>query len=342
MFGLFKKKQPTMMDALIRTIYGPSPPSKSADLERSIIIAHEDLLFERVPLSEVKQKAGELFKGPIPYSTHDLAVSIALGFFKGPEYMPALQECQIAARLRVVNWAKDGKVVKPLALSFEEVLYRVYKPQPPEAPKRPQPSEAPERSTTNQEAERKVQGAPTVKDLLTARAPPWNRVAPVVIKTILAAITDKGLLEAFVMHSMNAGLVARYEALDGDSDPTVIRAQISQILCETGNRAIPTLAKALAAKQTEAATKALMLAGDTFEAAIALAKNQIAGYAGLATIYGLVGKRAEAHKYARLGLSELEKMRQDPASRALRHSTIFPADIFDQMERQLRTCLASE
>jgi hypothetical protein len=28
MFGLFKKKPPTTMDALIRTIYGPIPPSK--------------------------------------------------------------------------------------------------------------------------------------------------------------------------------------------------------------------------------------------------------------------------------------------------------------------------
>jgi hypothetical protein len=118
MFGIFKKKPPTMMDAFIRTIYGPNPPRKSADLERSITIAHEDLLFERVALSNVKEKAGELFRGPIPYSTHDLAVSTALGFFKSPHYVPALQECQLHARLRVVNWAKDGKVVKPLALSF--------------------------------------------------------------------------------------------------------------------------------------------------------------------------------------------------------------------------------
>jgi hypothetical protein len=56
-----------------------------------------------------------------------------------------------------------------------------------------------------------------------------------------------------------------------------------------------------------------MLAGDTFEATIALAKNQIAAYAGLATIYRLVGKEAEAHMYATLGLSNLEKMRKDPA-----------------------------
>lgn len=342
MFGLFKKRPPTVMDGLIRALYGANPPPKSAELERSIIIAHEALLFGRVPLSEVRQRATDLFKGPIPYSTHDLAVSTALGFFKAPEFVKVLSECQIPARLRVVDWAKDGTVVSPLAQSFEAVLYRVYKPTL---------SDAPERSTmTNEEAERaprsKIQDArshPTVKDLLIARAAPWDRVAPVVIKTILAAITDKGLLEAFVMHSMNVGLVARYEALGGDTDPTVIRAQISQILCETGNRAVPTLAKELAAKKMEAATKTLTLAGDAFEAAIALAKNQIAAYIGLATIYGLVGKATEAHKYARLGLAEVEKMRRGPLGQALRdRSAIFPADMLDQTERQLRSYLAND
>lgn len=179
-----------------------------------------------------------------------------------------------------------------------------------------------------------------MKDLLIARAPPWNQVTPIVITAILEAITDKGLLEAFVMHSMNAGLVARYEALGRENDTsTVIRAQISQILCETGNRAIPSLTKALAANQTDAATKAMMLAGDTFEAAIALTKNQIAAYAGLAAIYRMVGKTAEAQKYAKLGLSELEETRRTPAASAMRDSSIFPPDIFEQAERQLRSYL---
>jgi hypothetical protein len=191
----------------------------------------------------------------------------------------------------------------------------------------------------NQKAERKMQEVPTVKDLLIDRAPPWNRVAPAIIEIILAAITDKGLLEAFVLHSMNADLVAKYEVLGRDSDPTVIRAQISQILCEAGNRAIPLLAKALQANQEDAAHKALQLAGDTFESAIALANNQIAAYVGLATMYGLVGKKTESQSYAERGLSELEKMRRGPASLAMRDSTIFPADILDQMERQLRTFL---
>ena len=148
-----------------------------------------------------------------------------------------------------------------------------------------------ERSVPNQKGEHSAQSTPRVTDLLVARAPPWNRVVPIVIDTILETLTDKGLMEAFVMHSMDNGLVARYEALGReDADSTVIRAQISHILCQTGNRAIPSLAKALAAQQRDAATKALILAGDTFEAAIAFAKNQVAAYAGLAAMYGLIGK----------------------------------------------------
>jgi hypothetical protein len=331
-----------MMDALIRAMYGANPPPKSAELERSIIIADEALLFGRVPLSEVRQRATELFKGPFPNSTHDLAVSTALAFFKAPEFMKALSEYQILARLRVLEWAKDGKVVGPLAESFEHVLYRIYKPVLPEAPERT--------TMTNEEAERaprsKVQDVrshSTVKDLLIARTPPWNRVAPLIIDTILEAISDKGLLEAFVMHSMNAGLVPRYEALDGNTDPTVLRAQISHFLCETGDRAIPLLANALAANQMEAAKKALMLARDTFEAAMVMAKNQIAAYRGLATIYGMVGKAAEADKYARLGLVEVETLRRGPLGRALREgSAIFPADTLDKAERQLRSYLAND
>lgn len=182
---------------------------------------------------------------------------------------------------------------------------------------------------------------PTVNDLLSARTPPWDRVTPIVIDTILESISDKGLLEAFVLQSMNAGLVVKYEALGRDTSSAVIRAQISQILCETGNRAITSLAKALDAKQMDTATTALALAGDTFEAAIALAQNQIVAYAGLAAMYGLVGKKAESQKYANLGLLELDKMRADPAAQALRYSTVFPTDILHQAEQQLRAYLKS-
>jgi len=71
MFGIFKKKQPTAMDVVIRAIYGDHPPKKSADLERAVTIAHEDILCELVTLTEVRNVANGLFASPIPYSTHD-------------------------------------------------------------------------------------------------------------------------------------------------------------------------------------------------------------------------------------------------------------------------------
>lgn len=167
-----------------------------------------------------------------------------------------------------------------------------------------------------------------------ARTQPWNRVASTVVDAILDGITDKTLLEAFVVASMENGLVARYEPLgrEGSDDPTVIRAQVSQILCQTGSRAIGSFEKALKAGQRDAAAKAGCLAQDTFEAAIALAKNQIAAYTGLAAMYRMVGKRAECHDYAKRGLVELAEL-------AFHKSAVLPADVLDQIERLLRSYL---
>jgi hypothetical protein len=128
MFGIFKKKQPTAIDGVIRAIYGDNPPAKSAELERAITIAHEDLLAEQVPILEVRRIASALSAGPIPYSTYDLSVATALSFFKNPELFDRLKEIQIGARVRVLNWMKGGKVAPGVLKIFEDTLYRVYKP----------------------------------------------------------------------------------------------------------------------------------------------------------------------------------------------------------------------
>ena len=144
------------------------------------------------------------------------------------------------------------------------------------------------------------------------------------------------------MHSVEEGLVARYAIIcEGDFYPPVIRAGISQILCETGNRALPVLAKAIAKGQQDKGVKALMLCGDCFEAAIAFERNQIGAYIGLAHAYATIGKRDKSHEYAARGVSLLAEVRDDQGSKAIARgaSRIIPPDIFDQMERQLRTYL---
>jgi hypothetical protein len=189
-----------------------------------------------------------------------------------------------------------------------------------------------------------------------AHTPPWDRVPPAVINAVLDGITDKLLLEVFVFVSMENGLVARYERLDDAFGPETNRAQVSQILTMTGNRAIASLIEIAGIKPTEAtktkwmdqARPAYHLARNTFEPAIALAKNQVVAYCGLATAYAIVGRQADARDWAQRGLVELvemrKKLREIDASPKKREwdKSAHPAaflDGLDQLERQLRALL---
>ena len=123
-FGIFKKA--TAKDGVIRAMYGEHPPAKSADLEPAIALAYADLLCEAVPASAIRRTAVELAAGPVPYSTHELAVATALAFLKDPELVGRLREIQIAARLCALNWMKAGKVAPGVRRMFEDTLYRIY------------------------------------------------------------------------------------------------------------------------------------------------------------------------------------------------------------------------
>jgi hypothetical protein len=148
MFGFFKKQKPAnALDAFIFAVYGNPPPPKRADLEQAISLASE-LLMGAVAEQELRSHAIALNDGPIPYSTHDLALSVALNFFKQPEYIPHLFDAQLLARMTAPQWFQGGLVVRPLAESFEEVLYtryKLYKPGPPPRLKpTPKPIPAPD------------------------------------------------------------------------------------------------------------------------------------------------------------------------------------------------------
>jgi hypothetical protein len=125
MFG-FGKKPETVMDRFIKSIYGDPPPTKSSNLSEAIDLAGE-LLMGEVPLKEISIIGAQLDSGPMPYSTHDLALSIALNFFKDPQYMPKLKTAQMMARMRMLEWLEENKVVPVLVKSFEDTLYSLYR-----------------------------------------------------------------------------------------------------------------------------------------------------------------------------------------------------------------------
>ena len=128
LFDLFggKKKQESMMDTFIRAMYGDPPPRKRAKVSEAVDLASE-LLMGEVSEREIVTVATDLSSGPIPYSTHDLALSVALNFFKDPTYIPKLGTAQLMARMTMLEWHQEKKVAPMLVASVEEVLYKLYK-----------------------------------------------------------------------------------------------------------------------------------------------------------------------------------------------------------------------
>jgi hypothetical protein len=127
--ALAKTQSPrTIMDSMIVSMYGNPPPAKTAVPTQAAQIALKELLLDIVSKDEVDKLTAKLNAGPIPYSTHDLALSVALHFYKSPEFIPYLSEAQLFARIKALEWLKERKVVPILVKSFEDSLYKLYKP----------------------------------------------------------------------------------------------------------------------------------------------------------------------------------------------------------------------
>ena len=116
-------KPDNLLDELIISIYGDPPPPKRANVEEAINLAANELLKGIVEEYEVRTKAEELNAGPIPYSTHDLALSVSLYFFKEQSYGTQLKTASLLARMTVLQWNEKGLVAPFLVKSFEETLY---------------------------------------------------------------------------------------------------------------------------------------------------------------------------------------------------------------------------
>ncbi|MCB1560874.1 MAG: hypothetical protein KDI75_07245 [Xanthomonadales bacterium] len=129
MFGFFgrRKKPKNALDELIFAIYGNPPPGKRADVRQATDLANE-LLMGTIEAEDISRQAAGLNSGPIPYSTHDLGLSVALVFFKQPENRHKLFDSQLHARMTALEWLKEGLVAPMLVESFEATLYKLYDP----------------------------------------------------------------------------------------------------------------------------------------------------------------------------------------------------------------------
>ncbi|WP_306476756.1 hypothetical protein [Methyloversatilis sp.] len=122
-----KNKERNALEKTISSIYSNTRPSGEANLEEAIFLASSRLLGGLVDHQLVIEKAISLKSGSIPYSTHDLALSVAWAFFREPVYSTPLESAQINARIQSVEWLNDGLVAPLLAKAFEDDLYERYK-----------------------------------------------------------------------------------------------------------------------------------------------------------------------------------------------------------------------
>lgn len=129
MFEWFRKrKSKTLLGQIGQAMYGDSPPTEPPDLEEAIRLAHTELLHSLIGESEVRSIATELRNGPMPYTTHSLAVSAALNFFRRPDRVSVLQDAQLMARMTALKWAQKKLIPPVLLATFEESLYTRYRP----------------------------------------------------------------------------------------------------------------------------------------------------------------------------------------------------------------------
>ena len=176
------------------------------------------------------------------------------------------------------------------------------------------------------------------RSLLKARTPPWHKIKPEVIDAIFEALDATELFDCFVLSSMENNLVPQYGKI-GHEDRSMIRAEISGILARTGFQKLAVLEKEVTNNRIDAAKKLGFEATNLFEPAIAMSNDQTGGHMGMATVYGMLGIEAKRREWAERGLLELQRIKQSAAGQAMRHSTVFPPDMFEQEERILRSFL---
>jgi hypothetical protein len=125
-----KKRSSTAMGALIDATYGRNA-KKTANVVEAVALASNDLLLGRFDKEDIEELAVALSNGPMPYSTHDLAASVALGLLRKVPYesRKAFFDVQLRARMAIGSWVAEGKLSPLLAQAFEQTLYKYYHPE---------------------------------------------------------------------------------------------------------------------------------------------------------------------------------------------------------------------
>lgn len=112
---------------------GFQPPFQRPDLNAgqdvaaAVDLAFQHLLLERVPLAAVREVAGELSPLLGTKTPQALALAVALFLFEQDDLKGDLQEAQMFARLKMLEWLEEGRIEPGEGRYFANQLYELYK-----------------------------------------------------------------------------------------------------------------------------------------------------------------------------------------------------------------------
>ncbi|HET6407408.1 MAG TPA: hypothetical protein VFG14_05970 [Chthoniobacteraceae bacterium] len=101
--------------------------SDGSDVAAAVDLAFRHLLLERVPQAAISEVAGELSKLLGSKAPHALALAAALFFFEQQDLKGDLQQVQMFARLKMLEWLEEGRIEPGEGQYFANQLYELYK-----------------------------------------------------------------------------------------------------------------------------------------------------------------------------------------------------------------------
>lgn len=133
MFKIFRKKTDAeklqeIKKNTLKSLSMLAPEGPKADVESAADMAYELLLSRVIDKDAIREESRRLVKQKIPLSTQDLALIIALVYFKKPELRELLRETQLKARMQMLLWMHDKSVNPLIVKTFEGTLYKDFHP----------------------------------------------------------------------------------------------------------------------------------------------------------------------------------------------------------------------
>ncbi len=145
-----------------------------------------------------------------------------------------------------------------------------------------------------------------------SRTCPWNKLDPEIIEALINKFGEDPMFGVFVLTSMEQNLISRYENLNNQHyGESVICTLISCILCEVGGYSLKEMIRHLSDHEDfEEVKKYHRTVRAMFETAIILDTNNVSAHAGMAFVFQLLNKYAEAVKHATRGIEIIIEIRK--------------------------------